>query len=84
MKGNTIEHILTFYENNEDTKFIDKDENIRIKFEIDINPPKEATYETKFGLFPYPYQVRLYHLSSLFAGKIHACLCRNWKSRVKG
>ena len=23
-------------------------------------------------------------MSSLFAGKIHACLCRNWKTRVKG
>lgn len=23
-------------------------------------------------------------MPSLFAGKIHACLCRNWKSRVKG
>ena len=33
---------------------------------------------------PSPYQVRLYDLQSLFAGKIHACLCRNWKSRVKG
>ncbi len=44
----------------------------------------KATYETKFGLLPSPYQVRLYDLPSLFAGKIHACLCRNWRSRVKG
>ena len=33
---------------------------------------------------PSPYQVRLYDLQSLFAGKIHACLCRNWQLRVKG
>lgn len=83
-KGNTKEHILTFYENSDDTKFISRDELIRIKFEVDINPPVGATYETKFGLLPSPYQVRLYDLPSLFAGKIHACLCRNWKSRVKG
>lgn len=84
LKGNTQEHIMTFYENNDDTKFINKDELIRIKFEVDINPPIGATYETKFSLLPSPYQARLYDLPSLFAGKIHACLCRNWKSRVKG
>lgn len=84
LKGNTKEHIMTFYENGDDTKFISKDELIRIKFEVDINPPVGATYETKFGLLPSPYQIKLYDLPSLFAGKIHACLCRNWKSRVKG
>ena len=84
LKGNTKEHILSFYEDSEDSKFINKEESIRIKFEVDINPPTGATYETKFGLLPSPYQVRLYDLKSLFAGKIHACLCRNWKSRVKG
>lgn len=84
LKGNTKEHIMTFYENGDDTKFISKDELIRIKFEVDINPPVGATYETKFGLLPSPYQVKLYDLPSLFTGKIHACLCRNWKSRVKG
>lgn len=84
LKGNTKEHILSFYEDSEDAKFINKEEAIRIKFEVDINPPTGATYETKFGLLPSPYQVRLYDLHSLFAGKIHACLCRNWQSRVKG
>ena len=84
LKGNTKEHILTFYENSEDAKFINKDEAIRIKFEVDINSPVGATYETKFGLLPSPYQVKLYDLPSLFAGKIHACLCRNWHSRIKG
>lgn len=84
LKGNTKEHILTFYEESNDTNIINKDELISIKFEVDINPPMGATFETKFGLLPSPYQVRLYDMPSLFAGKIHACLCRNWKSRVKG
>lgn len=84
LKGSTKEHILSFYEDSEDYKFINKNETIRIKFEVDVNPPIGATCETKFGLLPYPYQVRLFDLQSLFAGKIHACLCRNWKSRVKG
>ena len=33
---------------------------------------------------PTPFQVRLYDLPSLFAGKLHALLFRKWKSRVKG
>lgn len=84
LKGNTKEHILTFYEESNDANIINKDETIKIKFEVDVNPPTGATFETKFGLLPSPYQVRLYDMPSLFAGKIHACLCRNWKSRVKG
>ncbi len=84
LKGNTKEHILTFYETSDDTSIINKDETIKIKFEVDVNPPMGATFETKFGLLPSPYQVRLYDMPSLFAGKIHACLCRNWKTRVKG
>lgn len=84
LKGNTKEHILTFYEESNDANIINKDETIKIKFEVDVNPPIGATFETKFGLLPSPYQVRLYDMPSLFAGKIHACLCRNWKSRVKG
>jgi predicted nucleotidyltransferase component of viral defense system len=84
LKGNTKEHILTFDEESNDTNIINKDETIKIKFEVDVNPPMGATFETKFSLLPSPYQVRLYDMPSLFAGKIHACLCRNWKSRVKG
>ena len=84
LKGNTKEHILTFYENSESANFINKDKVIKIKFKVVVNPPSYATYETKFRLLPSPYQARLYDLSSLFAGKIHACLCRNWKSKVKG
>ena len=84
LKGNTKEHVLTFYESSSEAAIINKEEVIKIKFEVDVNPPCGATYETKFGLLPSPYQVRLYDMSSLFAGKMHACLCRNWKTRVKG
>ena len=38
----------------------------------------------KYKLLPSPHQIRLYDKSSLFAGKIHAVLCRNWKTRTKG
>ncbi len=84
LKGNTKEHVMIFYENSNDPNFINKEELIKIKFEVDTNPPVGATYEIKTGLLPSPYQVKIYDKSSLFAGKIHAILCRNWKSRVKG
>ena len=43
-----------------------------------------ATYEVKYKLLPSPHQIRLYDKESLFAGKIHAILCRGWKTRTKG
>ena len=58
--------------------------NIKIKFEVDVNPPSGATYEFKYKLLPSPHQVRLYDEPSQFAGKIHAILCRNWNYRTKG
>ena len=84
LKGNTKEHILTFYGANPELDVVNKAETIKIKFEVDTCPPRGAAYDIKFGLLPSPYQVRLYDVPSLFAGKIHACLCRNWKTRVKG
>ena len=84
LKGDTLEHILKFFPNEENHQYNKAIKNIKIKFEIDINPPKGATYEMKYKLLPSPHQVRLYDRSSLLAGKIHAILCRNWKNRTKG
>ena len=84
LKGGTKKYIIIFYENDKNLKVINPRELIKFKFEIDINPPAYASFENKFRLLPYPYQVKLYDTPSLFAGKIHALLCRGWKSRVKG
>ncbi len=83
LKGDTKEHILMFFpnENMQNTTSL---KNIKIKFEVDINPPSGADYEFKYKLLPSPHQVRLYDEASLFAGKIHAILCRNWSYRTKG
>ena len=83
LKGNTKEHILSFFRG-QDSSALHPGEIIRIKFEVDIDPPTHAAFETKYRLLPSPYEVRLYDLPSLFAGKIHAVLCRAWKNRVKG
>lgn len=83
LKGNTKEHILSFFQG-QDSSALHPGEIIRIKFEVDIDPPAHAAFESKYRLLPSPYEVRLYDLPSLFAGKIHAVLCRAWKNRVKG
>ena len=57
---------------------------IRIKLELDTEPPPFAGTEVRTHLLPTPFQVRVYDLPSLFAGKLHALLFRDWKSRVKG
>lgn len=59
-------------------------QKVKVKIEIDTNPPKYATYESHYLLFPYPYSLKAYDLPSMFAGKIHALLCRPWQNRVKG
>lgn len=38
----------------------------------------------QYKLLPSPHQIKLYDKESLFTGKIHAILCRNWKARTKG
>lgn len=84
VKGDTLEHILKFFPNEENHKYNHMLKNIKIKFEVDINPPSGATYEEKYKLLPSPHQIKIYDKESLFAGKIHAILCRNWKTRTKG
>ena len=54
---------------------------LKIKLEIDTNPPDSSTYELKYLDFPLPYSIKTQDLSSLFASKIHALLCRPY---VKG
>lgn len=83
LKGDTKEHILIFFPN-ENMENVTSLKSIKIKFEVDVNPPKGANYELKYKLLPSPHQVKLYDESSLFAGKIHAILCRNWNLRTKG
>ena len=84
LKGNTKEHLLLFYASDPAASSVAGNETIKIKFEVDTNPPAGATFEHKYRLLPAPYEVTLYDMSSLFAGKAHAVICRAWKSRVKG
>ena len=84
LKGDTMEHVLLFFTDNNHQTNNKVLKDIKIKFEVDINPPAGANYELKYQLLPSPYQIRLYDLPSLFSGKIHAILCRKWNLRTKG
>ena len=83
LKGNTREHMLLFYDSSI-AGSVTGNELIKIKFEVDVDPPKYATFEHKYRLLPAPYEVNLYDMPSLFAGKIHAVMARAWRTRVKG
>ena len=84
LKGNTREHLLTFYADERMARSVSGNEIIKVKFEVDTTPPPHATFERKYRLMPIPYEINLYDMPSLFAGKLHAVICRAWKSRVKG
>lgn len=57
---------------------------MKIKFEVDVDPPPGFTIESKTLREPVPVSIKTYVLSDLFAGKMHALLCRLWNERVKG
>ncbi len=82
--GDTLNLILKFFPNNENFKYNKLLKNIKIKLEVDVNPPLGASYIEEYKLLPSPHQVKLYDKESLLAGKIHAILCRDWKTRTKG
>jgi hypothetical protein len=57
---------------------------IKIKLEVDREPPLGFETEQKLLLRPFSFYVNCFTLPDLFAGKMHALLFRNWKQRVKG
>ncbi len=84
LKVNTRQLFLVIDANDRLAAHIHPEQSLKIKFEVDTDPPVEFTTETKFCLQPIPFSVRAYTLPSLFAGKMHALLCRSWGRRVKG
>ena len=71
LKDNSVSNQLnlSFYRGQEDKKLI-------IKLEIDVNPPLGSGFEYTYKDFPVDYEVCHQDLTSNFALKIHALLCR--------
>ncbi|MDE0559319.1 nucleotidyl transferase AbiEii/AbiGii toxin family protein [Algoriphagus sp. NF] len=57
---------------------------LKIKLEVDTFPPLSFQTENKLLLRPFSFYVNSFKIEDLFAGKMHALLFRQWKSRVKG
>lgn len=57
---------------------------IKIKLEIDTNPPLGFNTENLLLTKPFSFYVNCFTTPDLFAGKMHALLFRKWKNRVKG
>lgn len=58
--------------------------SIKIKIEVDTNPPVGFETEQKLLMQPYSFKTRCFTLPDLFAGKMHALIFRQWGQRVKG
>lgn len=60
------------------------EKSIKIKIEVDTNPPLHFSTEQKLLIEPRSFMTRCFTLPDLFAGKMHALVYRAWKNRVKG
>jgi hypothetical protein len=63
---------------------VPRNQVLKIRLEVDTDPPPGFSTEIRYLLRPIPFAARTFSLPDLFAGKMHAVLCREWKSRVKG
>ena len=78
LKSDTSVHILSL------EVPLKLNKSIKIKFEVDTNPPLGFHTGEKLLLQPFSFYVKCFEAKDLYAGKMHALLYRNWKNRVKG
>lgn len=74
LKDNTDVYDITFQ----------TEKSVKIKIEVDTQPPLKFKTEQKLLLLPQSCMTRCFTLPTLFAGKMHALVYRAWKNRVKG
>lgn len=84
LKANTRNELLVIEAGEEFTRQVAAGQVLKVKIEVDTDPPPGFTTLTRYLLQPIPFAVRSYSLPDLFAGKMHAILFRKWKNRVKG
>jgi len=84
LKANTHRELLMIGAGESVVRGVHPRQNLKIKIEVDTDPPGGFETESRYVLQPIPFAVRTFTLPDLFAGKLHAVLCRRWKSRVKG
>lgn len=60
------------------------EKSLKIKIEVDTQPPLKFDTEQKLLLRPFSFMTRCFTLPDLYAGKMHALVFRTWRNRVKG
>jgi predicted nucleotidyltransferase component of viral defense system len=83
LKSETLWSELIFESTIPQIKFPSKP-SIKIKIEVDTDPPLNFETENLLLSKPFSFYVNCFTLANLFAGKMHALLFRKWKNRVKG
>lgn len=84
LKTNTYKLMISAGIRPELIKQVPRQQVLKIKLEVDLTPPAGFLTEMRYLLQPIPFAVRIFSLPDMFAGKMHAVLCRQWKSRLKG
>jgi hypothetical protein len=84
LKANTRNELLVIEAGEELMGQVASRQVLKVKIEVDTDPPPGFFTQTRYLLQPIPFAVRSYSLPDLFAGKMHAILFRKWKNRVKG
>jgi hypothetical protein len=80
IKANTLIHLLKIDVNLK----THKNAVMKIKLEVDQDPAIGFTSELKYHLHPIPFTIKTMALPGLFAGKMHALLCRTRRTNIKG
>lgn len=84
LKTNTLESLLQIGTDSQLLQGFHSRALIRIKVEIDTDPPPGLHFEQLYTKFPFPRPIRVVTKPDLFASKMHTALFRSWKNRVKG
>lgn len=84
LKADTRTQMITVEFDKGLVQMVPRNQVLKIKLEVDTDPPPGFSTEIRYLLRPIPFAVRTFSLPDFFAGKMHAVLCREWKSRVKG
>lgn len=84
VKANTYRQLIVIETDQALLSDFHPQKTLRIKLEVDTDPPSGFHVESHYILQPIPFSIRAYSLPDLLAGKLHAILCRRWKNRVKG
>ena len=80
IKANSLVHLIKV---NAEIK-TQKNRLLKIKLEVDKDPPQGFKTEVLQHFIPIPFSVKTFSLPSLFAGKISALLFRPYKQNLKG